>query len=354
MSFTKITLTLAAAFAITILIAGCAAAPKFPQTTVMGMAPKAYGDNNLGRPVDKNFTVMAEQGSLFPDAKIRKHKESDVAAKTVVFRREESLKANISVWRIFSAGIETSASSRYGVYRVSYITQAAELDDSAEMDDPPKGAKYYVSKIYYGHLYEAVVFGSESDFHGGVEAKLGKYNGNLGDFKKEHNLKVEVLARGVEHKSEDALYISNQEDFQRYYKPDYDNPVPIFIEYKSLPDRKAPDSKTIKFAPGPAFEDGNYYISADEASIEPFKESGKGWDAALLGSSKPDPQVDVYKCGSGELIFSTKTSKDTLNPRWGENGQANLSGKERLCIKAWDIDGLSLNWHRSQFGYWEY
>lgn len=330
-----------AAFCVVVLASACGTQTQYhPQTTIRASADTGVAKQHLGRPYDANFEAIAGEGSLFPEAKVRETEISEVRLQTVTMTNEAELKANLSAWRVLNAGIDTSSSNRYAAIRNYYITRVLELDDSDELRDPPKGARYYLYRIFLGHIYEAVVHGAESDFHAGIAANLGKYGGNLGYLESNYSLKTDVFARGVRNKTGNALYSRTQEEFERNYKPDYEHPVPVFAEYRSIPTREAPKSTEIKFQQAPAFESGEYVISVDSAQIKPMKKNGKAWD--FLGGP-PDPQADVHVQACQRKVMSTAIDSNTTRPAWSDVGKAKLTGDDRLCVKVWDSDVMGFD-----------
>jgi len=288
-----------------------------------------------------NFELIAgEDGqSLFPDADVTEESPSEFSLSYIIYDDENVVRANLSAWGLVSASADASSKQRYAVYRAYHITRVLEIDDATEIRDPPPTARYYIHRIYFGHVYETVFHGAESEFHAGIAAQFKGVGGSIDGFAKEHHLETEVFAVGLKPKEGTALFAKTPAEVEKYYEVDYEHPSPIFVEYRSIPTREAPKPALIEFAPPPAFESGTYIVTVDSGKVAETTAAGDSWDG-FLGRYRPDPRVTVYSGTCRDAVFSTGTQSNTYQPEWGDYAKVDLNADSRLCFTMWDVEGL--------------
>ena len=141
-------------------------------------APIGVVKEHLGRVYNINFSPIpgADGKSIFKGGtKIIHSKANQFSHDCRVLEDEMSFKANASVWKLFSANASRASSVRTAYYRAYYITDILQADTSLEMRDTIPDAKFFLTKIFLGYMYEARIEGDKSSFHAGVKAELDQY-----------------------------------------------------------------------------------------------------------------------------------------------------------------------------------
>ncbi len=185
-------------------------------TVVRASAPMGMSLNDLGRPFDASFGRLQgpDGASLFPKAQpIPVTPQNAMKHDVVLVRDTQTFQAHASVWG-FEARAGASNSQRFASYRAMIVREVHEVDDTTAMRRAPKTAVYYPARIYYGHVYEAVFSGSESNFNAGVAASLGAFSGGIEDFARQHDLKVNTSARGLTPKDGKAIFARSEEEIR--------------------------------------------------------------------------------------------------------------------------------------------
>lgn len=210
------------------------------QTSLRASAPMGTNDRHVGLPLDGHFErVAGEQGrTLFPDGEVR----------TVAIRQNESsleiiddaskLDANMSAaYTGFGFGGATlnDKQARFAVYRAAIIVEAKEVDEATRMRTPPAHAKWYLSRVFYGHQYEMIFTGNDKTIGANFAANLTDFGGgNLNKFAQDHQLKTTVIARGLEPISGQPVQVKSPEELLSAYRVT-GAPVPILVEYRTIP-----------------------------------------------------------------------------------------------------------------------
>lgn len=199
----------------------------------------------LGRPFDAGFEPLVGMTgkNIFNGAKVRRHKDiGELRAQWVYIENSSELAANVRGWGIISIGGAASREQRYATYRALQVSEVVELDDTtAAMSDPPQAAVYYLSKIYYGRMYELVFSGHKKDFSVDVRAGLLKFGGEFQARAKQHNLNVKVHARGLRPLGEVLLDASHEKLSEIYgTEKNWGKPRPILVEFRRIPGRQDP------------------------------------------------------------------------------------------------------------------
>lgn len=194
-------------------------------------------ERSLGMPHDARFLPLqgSEGASLFPDSgPPRRRAVNQMQHEYVLVESEETLAANLNGWGFLTAEAAGGTEWRHASYRAMQIAYAVDIDEATDMRDPPEGAVYYLSRIYYGHSYEMVLSGRTRDFHAGVRAQLASFGGSVDGFAKEHHLTTKAVGRGLEPKDGRAIFAKTPQDIEAAYSPT-GPPVPIVVEFRQIP-----------------------------------------------------------------------------------------------------------------------
>ncbi len=213
-------------------------------TTIFASADLGTGDHHLGRPFNAHFQPLsaAEGGTLFPESKRLVHSPANAMEhQRFVVSNYHELAANAKAWGIASGQLSDAAKNRYAAYRAYQITAVRELDDTTRMRQAPSGALYYLWRIHYGRLYEVVLFSSSERFHAGAKTEFLGFGGSIDFVRAKYRLAQRVRGRGLKPVGE-ALFATTTTQIQSTYTsdPNYSEPVPIFVEYKRVPNAQLP------------------------------------------------------------------------------------------------------------------
>ena len=245
-------------------------------TVIHATAPVGAGKFHLGRPVDKDFQFFPgpEGRSVFVydepapntdeinpafDPAIDPCKTgvkgvfcstvNSLGHRTVAFEDSRSLSANLGVrFLFFSAGggISTSNERRYATYEAYQLSHCLEVDDTAQVRQPPKEASYYIKRICFGRMYSTVLSGASSTFNAGVRAGFLFFSGSVETFSRTNNLEVTTRGIGLEPITGEAIFARTEEELRAHYRQ-AGEPSPIYIDYQALPDTCAPAAQLIEW-----------------------------------------------------------------------------------------------------------
>lgn len=220
-----------------------------PGFAVTATAPKGIDDSIVGAPVGRDFVRLKGDAarSLFAPEAVKKLSQPSVEITTVTMNDRLSLEANISAWMVNVSG-SYDASNRFESRRALQVTGFTTIDDAATPQvEAAADAVYYVSKVTWGHSYEAVFEGSARSFGAGVEAKLIKFGGSVDALTKSANLHAHLIGLGLTPKTPDALVAAPERLLEAYeMSPE---PVPVLVEYRLITGRPLPENARIEYKP---------------------------------------------------------------------------------------------------------
>lgn len=233
------------------------------------------------------------------------------------------------------AGVSVKQDRRYSVLRVYEIVRTEQMDVPYDATYSGK-AKFFISKIHYGHSFEVVLEGDYSSLHGRLGATLIKATGDISAKVQEAKCSTKTNARGLTPRNPKALWIAKDGfDFEQNFVKTA--PTPIFIELNPLEDFT---SKSIPFS-SPTITPGIWTLAKIEFQISGKKQNGHNWDMMILGDKNaPDPSFEILygKANSLTRAGATKTYKDQTQGYVVEKFMVNLQPGEYVQIKANDID----------------
>lgn len=220
--------------------------------TLLASAPLGLSEAHLGRPVDANFESFAgESGaSLFPKGKVTKQGLHRMEHAIVTMDSKRGKSANIDVgaksWGFGASGGKENE-TRFASYRASQLVEFREVDDATEIrSDGPKGAVWYIARIYYGRSYELVLHGEKRRFNASVKARLFSAKGGVKTFAEQNGLSIAAQGRGLEPVNGEAIFAQGEEEISKAYRQAGD-PVPVAVEYRSVPRSCVPADESIEW-----------------------------------------------------------------------------------------------------------
>jgi hypothetical protein len=229
------------AFAVSLLGCQSTAAPAFAGRSVVASAPAGILDSQLGTPFDARFFPLHgnEASTLFPDAEEpRRSTLNQMRHEHVLVDTEETFAANATGWGFLTADASLGTEWRHASYRAMSVAYVSEIDDATEMREPPLGAVYYLSRIYYGRSYELVFSGRARDFHAGIRAQLFALGAGAEMFVQQHRLTTKAAGRGLTPRDGSAIFAKDPAAIERAYEGS--GPVvPIVVEFRQIPNTRA-------------------------------------------------------------------------------------------------------------------
>jgi hypothetical protein len=220
--------------------------------TLLASAPLGISENHLGRPVDASFESFAGEtgASLFPKSKVTKQGLHRMEHAMMTMDSKRGKEANIDVGAKLwggSASVGKDNESRFASYRASQLVEFREIDDTTEIrSDGPKGAVWYIARIFYGRSFELVLHGEKSRFNASVKARYKIAKGGVKTFAEQNGLSVAAQGRGLEPVDGEAIFAQGEEEISKAYKQSGD-PVPVAVEYRSIPRSCVPADEAIEW-----------------------------------------------------------------------------------------------------------
>jgi hypothetical protein len=310
-------------------------------------APLGMSLKDLGRPYTAGFQRIQGPGgaSLFPKSgEPSPTKQNLMKSEALVIEDEQMLYAQASAWGFGGIESMTSSGSRYAVYRAMIISDVYEIDDTTLMRKAPKDAVYYPARIYFGHVYEVVVSGSESSFDTSIAAEFGIFGGSIDDFVYRNKLSVKASGRGLKPTTGKAIFARTEFDIEQSYSASQEDAVPILVEWQVIPGREEPNKKIAwkSLKKNCAGEVGcepcnRWSFDSVEYSAPRRKSNGNDWDP---DGSGPDLILQI-NAGAGSQ--TTAKQSETYYGAWTFSPEMELNTGDYLYIKAIDYDPFGDN-----------
>ncbi len=220
----------------------------FTPIAIEAAAPEGIDVRHLGRPLDANFAFLSgpDGETLFPEGDVFTSPADTIYHRAVEFDNSRSFSAHASAWGI-TVGGGTGGSRRYVAYQAVQTRDVRSIEDTTQIRTAPKQAVWYLSKIHYGHSYDLVISGEANSFHVSVKASFfGLFGGGMKAFAESHSLDVRAIGRGLKPKSDDAIFARSEDEIREAYTLSGD-PVPILVEYRSIPAACIPGGEPIEW-----------------------------------------------------------------------------------------------------------
>lgn len=225
----------------------CNANESMATISLVASAPIGTSEAHLGKPLDAHFESFAgpDGATLFPTGAVRKQALARMEHRIATMDTKRSKEANLGAWyKGFSGEVNVGnvKEKRFGSYRASQLAEFREIDDATEMRGAPKGAVWYISRIFYGRSFELVVTGDSRTFNAGVKAKFFVFKGGAKTLTQTTGLTANAIGRGLEPTSGDAIFAQSPEEITAAYKATGE-PVPIYVEYRTIPRACVPNDE---------------------------------------------------------------------------------------------------------------
>ncbi|MFI5298318.1 MAG: hypothetical protein ACHREM_09490 [Polyangiales bacterium] len=217
-------------------------------------APAWMNDTYLGAPLDRHFQPIPGGGTtLFPGAPIQRTTSSDFRHDRSVIDDSFSFDAHVSAWGSLigvEAGAASTSNYRFASDRAYDVHSVSSVDVRAKMLPPPPGAVWYAERIYWGHAYEAVVYGDAHAFNASVAADFKVFHGKVTEFAESRSLQSLLTGKlGAGAKKPGEIFATTPEELRPFFDETKvaDVPDPVFVEYRSIPGSALPPRTTVDF-----------------------------------------------------------------------------------------------------------
>lgn len=206
---------------------------------ILASADLAIDKGDLGRPFDARFEALPGRAgkSLFAGAQIKKlDKHGLYRFERVEVDDSLHLAANARAWGLGSASAGARSGTRYMAYRAIQLEYVLELEETQDPAPAPAGTAFYLSKIYYGRMFEWIVAGAYDDFDAKLRADLLAYEGGISFVERQRGLRVTKHLSGLEPTKEALLDGDNvQQHYMTSKDKAFSSPVPILVEFTRAP-----------------------------------------------------------------------------------------------------------------------
>lgn len=211
-----------------------------------------------------------------------------------------TLAANARSWGLDSSAFRTR---RFASYRALQLANIVAVDDMRPPRAYPRGAVYYLAKVFYGRSFEARLAGEERAFNVRLAGTFlsGKLEGGIKNFAEKNRLEFTAVGRGLRPKAGKAIYAKLPSEIEENYTADGSATVPVEVEYRLIPGRPLPKAEPIAWRK-------QYRYRLELSQVE-----AHGCDK----TSGCDLSVKVTPLDTGEKTRTFKGPKntDTWDPR---------------------------------------
>jgi hypothetical protein len=225
------------------------------------------------------------------------------------------LAANLAGWGLASASLSASNTMRYMSMRAYQIDYYEDVDLTMPTNDAPPNGVYFVSKLYFGHSYEALFSGEQSTLTAGVAATLTSANGSIQATASQYGITASNVGRGLVPVSGDAIFATSPSAVMASYRAD-GPAVPIYVEYRLTPGLSEPPGTPIPWVSSTAAT-----ISIDEIDVfhngSYFDASNTSWSITAdckVNSAVVDTNDRVWDEGS-VTAGGSKVASDGSGPQ---------------------------------------
>lgn len=219
-------------------------------TPIVATAALGTGEPLLGTPVDAQFNQV-NGNALFRPRSVGgvnvKTPVNQITTGWVQAQSSQDLAANLKGWGLGSAELSATNTTRYISMRAYQMDHYQDVDLTMPVGTAPPSAVYFVSKIYFGHSYEALFSGQDTVLTAGVAATLRAASGSISAKAAQNNLTQTNVGRGLVPNNGMAIFATSNADVMSSYSAD-GPAVPIYIEYRLIPGVVEPTQTQIPWA----------------------------------------------------------------------------------------------------------
>lgn len=248
-------------------------------TPIVATAALGVGDQLLGTTVDADFNQVSGVAIFKPrtesgSSSIAQTTVNQITTGWIQAESTTELAANLKGWGLASADLSGASARRFMSMRAYQVDYYEDVDLTTAAQSAPPGSVYFVSKIFFGHSYEALFSGDESTFSAAVAATLPSASGSIQAKASQLGITASQVGHGLEPLDGDALFTASQADVQAHYTASGPS-VPIYVEYRLVPGASAPPGTPIAWTSAKhatvaideidVFHNGSYFDASNTA-----------------------------------------------------------------------------------------
>jgi len=299
------------------------------QDSVMMVAPPGTTERTLGLLYDANMRPLRESvvptgaGESVPE--VRTYREVRQSAS------QAELRANARLWGIGASGA-TGSSQSVGYIRAISLERVLQTPRDLRAPAPeqlPRGAAYYVSRVYFGRMFELRITGTRRSVE--ADVRILAYGG--GGSSTSQSTQTEGYTLGLHPRGDrlQAMAADTPDEILEHFTSD-ERAVPILIELEAL----RPTSLAEQSESPPRQGQARYEIQVTRLSFPARKPSGAAWDA--FGGA-PDMQVTFIQDGQVLRRVTARRNTYTMDFTDAPLGRlVSVSTEHPLVVRFTDID----------------
>lgn len=289
----------------------------------------------LGMVVNADFRRVG--GRALPAGGVQRAEIGESRLEYREMRGTAELQANAGV--LFPGGgasgsYSSTSSQRHGIYRARTEAFKESIGDRVYFEDLDSDARFVVSEVIYGHMYELVLSGSQGEVQRAIRANYGPVRGGAGDAEGYSQLEYRTRSVGFEAPSNMTVVRTERQIRENYQA--VGQPRPILVVYRSIPANasvaRASASRVLQVE----------LVSVTFPRRNPRR--GTGWDVGLgaapeimgtfSGAAMGHSRVDLTGCPNNNYTC-TPSGKLLLSRRM------TVTHQSPLLVDLWDRDAMS-------------
>lgn len=217
------------------------AAPQ-ARVDVVAAAPDDVTTEALGHLYDERFRPLVGAGSSIPSGQLVTVPRGTTQRILQMIESATELQANARAWGI-EAQLRAQTGRQHAYYRAVEIERIVQLSDTVPIPAVPATARYYLSAVYMGRLFEARFSGAQQAFGGGLSLSGVVGSGSIASWATGRQLQFEFRTIGFEPTSDDALFARTDAEMRQRYRATGETRA-ILARYSRLPTSSLPTIAT--------------------------------------------------------------------------------------------------------------
>ena len=291
-------------------------------------APDTVTEADLGRPYT-SLLQRAGSASVFPATPetLRTVERTLARIRYRTVSSETELRANAGVWGLGSASIGAASSRAHSYHRVYLIRRIVELQPVDVPASVPRSARYYLSAIVYGHIYELHFHGNRQLLEGGLSGIFPGGNFDASARRTEQGIEYEIRMDGLEPTNPAAIF-ATEADVRAQFRMAGD-PVPILVRYTPIPGVELDGADSAR-----------YELTLRSIRVRETKANGDRWDVGFGATRLPDIRANFTADGGAIACFQSWDTATHVPDLGTVAASIAVSSAHPLVIRLQDIDAV--------------
>ncbi|MCC7542325.1 MAG: hypothetical protein IT379_39270 [Deltaproteobacteria bacterium] len=254
---------------------------------IRAVAPRVT-EADLGRAYDATFTPL-RGGSLAPDAPRQASDVSEIEHGYRLLQEGDELQANARAWSL-GGSLRQSSERSFAYFRAMQIRRIVALPEDVTISARRSpNARFYLSAIYYGFLYEMRFIGSSEVLGGGLSAIFPLGAADVSARRARAGVEFEAHGVGLTPVDGQAIFARTDSAIEQHYRTEGD-PRPILVEYRRIPGTTpaGPERLTVR--------------------LTRIEFARRGWDA---GTEYAAPEISAVVFRGARRVFAARGREDS-------------------------------------------